>query len=106
MIGFTANHSTKRNERIKLKGFGHSGQCHAKLKRARNGDHHNVALINAQALKLLQASVQLNQPNVFVKASTDDANMQALAVHVRGQGIWAHGLLPICYGWEVGVRSL
>jgi hypothetical protein len=31
--------------------------------------------------------------------------MQALAIHVGGQGIWAHDVLPMDCGWGVGDRN-
>ena len=60
MIRFATNDCAQRNQRVKLKGFGHTGERDAKLEGARHGHDHDVALVNAKSLKLLQACVEFD----------------------------------------------
>jgi hypothetical protein len=82
VISFATNDCTQRNQRVKLKGFCHTGERDAKLERTRHGHDHDVALVNTKGLKLLQARIEFDQANVFVKAGAHNTDVQAFSVHV------------------------
>src|SRR5690606_33032099 len=48
VIGFTADHSAKSDERVKLKGLSHLRQGNAQLQSAGNRNDHDVTFVNTQ----------------------------------------------------------
>ena len=100
MVGFAADHRAQRDQGVELESLGHVREGHAQLERAGDAGDHDVALVHAQLAQFFEAGFQLGLADFFVETGTDDADVQAFAVEIRGENVGVHGFRPCFRGWR------